>query len=125
MQFCNLTTNHVNCGQLCLLENKKKQATQKSLSQQRLSDISQHSIMKATSFKKQSGIGLNLKNLLLQQENVSERNHLCFLIFTWLLDVMVTPHFTLSFFLPLPFHIKSALVQLDSEQGPRIRNHRQ
>lgn len=49
MQFCNLTTNHLNCGQLFLLE-KKKQTTQKSLTQQRLSDISQHPTMKATSF---------------------------------------------------------------------------
>lgn len=60
MQFCNLTTDHVNCGQLCLKKKTKHQTknkqTQKSLTQQRLWDTSPHPTLEATSLEKHGGI---------------------------------------------------------------------
>lgn len=71
MQFCNLTTDHVNRGQLCLKKGKKPKKTpkkptkthqtktkptQNSLTQQRLSDTSPHPTPEATSLEKHGGI---------------------------------------------------------------------
>lgn len=126
MQFCNLTTNHVNCGQLCLLGKKKANNPEIPNSAAPLKHLS-------TSYYEGNFLLETEWNWTQSKKSAFATREQCFRKKPLVLSNIHLPFgcngdipfHPISLFPPLPFYIKSVRIQLYSEQGPKIRNHRQ